>query len=251
MPDDLEFAAPSSSSLPGRRALVTGGTTGIGLAIARALAEGGARVLIVGRSRSTLDAALMDLRASRPGVDVDGLTADTSRLEDLTALFAEIDRRWDGLDILVNNAAVRGTPFWDEDPATAGHLMSVNAAGYVTCAHLAARRMRGRGGHIVNVGSLSAELRDAPYASYVAAKSAVRGFSMALGRTVRDEGIRVTLVEPGFVDTPMIDIPASEKERRKRALEMLDPSDVADAVLFCLTRLARVDIPMLQIQPHR
>lgn len=240
---------PDSERLTGRRVLVTGGTTGIGLAVARALVAHEARVWIVGRTATSMNTALQDLR--RSGGDVRGVTADTSRLEDLRSLFADVDAHWDGLDVLVNNAAVRGTPFWDEDAEQAEHLMRVNAGGYVACANFAARRMRGRGGHIVNVGSLAAELRDAPYASYVAAKSAVRGFSMALGRTVRADGIKVTLIEPGFVDTPMIDAPPEDKRRRKERLEMLEPDDVAAAVLFCLTRPARVDVPMLQIQPRR
>ncbi len=241
--DDLYAPNPS---LAGRRVLVTGGTTGIGLAVAHTLVRQGARVFVVGRTPSTLEAALQDLRAA--GDEVQGLPVDTARLDDLNRLFHEIDR-WGGLEVLVNNASVRGTPFWDEDALEAEHLMQVNAGGYVTCANLAARRMREHGGHIVNFGSLSAEVRGGPYVSYVAAKSAVRGFSMALGRTVRADGIRVTLIEPGFVDTPMIDVPAEEKERRKERLEMLDPRDVAEAVLFCLTRPRGVEIPLLQIQP--
>ncbi|WP_019587474.1 SDR family oxidoreductase [Deinococcus apachensis] len=246
MPDQIPHAP--SPPLAGRRVLITGGTTGIGLAVAHLLVRQHARVFVVGRRPSTLEAALHNLRAA--GGEVQGLPIDTVRLDDLHRLFQEIDR-WGGLDVLVNNASVRGTPFWDEDARGAEHLMQVNAGGYVTCAHLAARRMREHGGHIVNVGSLAAEVRDGPYATYVAAKSAVRGFSMALGRTVRAEGIRVSLIEPGFVDTPMIDVPVEEKQQRKKRLEMLEPRDVAEAVLFCLTRPPGVDIPLLQIQPLR
>jgi NADP-dependent 3-hydroxy acid dehydrogenase YdfG len=74
---------------------------------------------------------------------------------------------------------------------------------------------------------------------------------MALGRTVRADGIRVTLIEPGFTDTPMIGLDDEERTRRVQSLEILVPDDVAEAVLFCLTRPARVEIPVLQIQPSR
>lgn len=245
-PDDQTLV---SGRLAGRRVLVTGGASGIGLAIARALAEHQARLFLIGRTASSLETAVHDLRAG--GCDVQGMTADTSRPDDLRAVFRTIDAQWQGLDTLVNNASLRGTPFWEEDETQAEQLMQVNATGYVTCAHLAARRMRERGGHIVNIGSLSAELRDGPYASYVAAKSSVRGFSMALGRTVRAEGIKVTLIEPGFVDTPMIDLPPEDKAQKKRRYEMLEPEDVAEAVIFCLTRAPGVDIPLLQLQPLR
>ncbi|GGK35471.1 clavaldehyde dehydrogenase [Deinococcus malanensis] len=233
--------------LAGRRVLVTGGTSGIGLAVSQALAEHQARVFLIGRTATTLETAVHDLQAG--GCDALGMTADTSSPHDLRKVFGAIDAQWQGLDVLVNNASLRGTPFWDEDETQADQLMRVNAGGYVTCAHLAARRMRQQGGHIVNIGSLSAELRDGPYASYVAAKSAVRGFSMALGRTVRGAGIKVTLIEPGFVDTPMIDLPPEDKAQKKRRHEMLEPGDVAEAVIFCLTRAPGVDVPLLQLQP--
>ncbi|MFC4638843.1 SDR family oxidoreductase [Deinococcus hohokamensis] len=233
--------------LSGRRVLITGATSGIGLATAHALAAHEARVFLIGRRASALQTALRNLQAA--GADAQGMTADTSRPDELRDVFRRLDEQWQGLDVLVNNASVRGRPFWDEDETQAEALLEINAGGYVTCAHLAARRMRERGGHIVNIGSLSAELRDGPYASYVAAKSAVRGFSMALGRTVRRDGIRVTLIEPGFVDTPMIDLPGEEKEEKRRRHEMLHPGDVAEAVVFCLTRAPGVEIPLLQIQP--
>jgi len=255
MPDNnslqstLNDRGSANPLLSGKRVLVTGGTSGIGLAIAHTLAAQQARVFLIGRTPSSLEGALHQLRSKN--ADIQGMTADTSQLGDLQRLFEAIDAQWQGLDILVNNASTRGTPFWDEAPEQAEQLMQVNAGGYVACAHLAARRMREQGGHIVNIGSLSAELRDGPYTSYVAAKSAVRGFSMALGRTVRPDGIKVTLIEPGFVDTPMIDLSAEEKAQRKQRLEMLEPQDVAEAVEFCLTRSGAVDIPLLQIQPMR
>jgi NADP-dependent 3-hydroxy acid dehydrogenase YdfG len=122
--------------------------------------------------------------------------------------------------------------------------------GYIACAREAVSRMKGRGGHIVNVGSMSADLREEENSVYVATKAAIQAFSGSLRKTVNPEGIRVTLIEPGKVATDMVGMDDGRKEALIDEQKMLRPEDVADCVLYCLERPRRCEIVGVQIRPH-
>jgi NAD(P)-dependent dehydrogenase (short-subunit alcohol dehydrogenase family) len=232
----------------GKAVLVTGGTTGIGREVVRLLASRGARVLFFGRDEHALSAALADL--SEGGGAVQGIAADVSRLEDVRRVFSELDDRFGGVDILVNNAAVTGEGFEQDSLEEIEYVIRTNVVGYIACAQQAVQRMR-RGGHVVLVGSMSADVREPDAGTYVATKGAIQAFSESLRKKVNERGIRVTLIEPGKVATDMVEQSAASKEQAISEGRMLRPEDVAGTILWALIQPARCDIVSLQIRPIR
>jgi NAD(P)-dependent dehydrogenase (short-subunit alcohol dehydrogenase family) len=248
-----EYGVDPDRSVAERAVVVSGGTTGIGRATARLLALRGARVLIFGRHQQELDEALEEIRGV--GGQAFGLTADQARLEDVQRVFQEADRRLGGLDVLVNNAAVSAGDLLGADAAQLQYAVNANLVGYIACAQEAVRRMQARDrgrvrGHIVNIGSMSADLREEENSVYVATKAAIQAFSESLRKTVNPDGIKVTLIEPGRVATEMPDLSEREKLDREKELEILRPEDVAGCVHYCLTQPERCDVVQVQLRPH-
>jgi NADP-dependent 3-hydroxy acid dehydrogenase YdfG len=232
--------------LTGKAVIVSGGTTGIGRATAKLLAAEGARVFIFGRHQRELDEALAEI-----GGDSHGTVADQSRQEDIERVFQEADRAVGGCDILINNAAVYVESDAEQSIADIRYVIDTNVLGYLACTHEAMRRMKrkGRGGHIVNVGSMSADLREPGAEIYVATKAAIQAFSESLRKTANKEGIRVSLIEPGAVATP-IQEKTPEQEREELAkMEMLPPEDIANCILYVLSQPQRCDVVSVQIRP--
>jgi NADP-dependent 3-hydroxy acid dehydrogenase YdfG len=230
--------------------LITGGTTGIGRATAILLAAQGARVMIFGRHQRDLDEAMKDIRAA--GGEVLGLSADVSDPEDIRRVFTELDQQMDRLDILINNAALGygsvmegGYPEWE-------YILKTNLLGYMAMTHAAVERMKANGwGHIVNIGSMSADVREKDSSVYVATKSGIQGFSEALRKEVNPLGIKVTLIEPGAVGTDMQSDYSPEEQREQiEKMEMLRAEDIAACVLYTITQPKRCDVVTLQIRPH-
>src|SRR5215208_405700 len=230
--------------------LITGGTTGIGRATAILLASQGARVMIFGRQQNDLDEAMKDIREA--GGEVLGLTADVSDPQDIQRVFQEFDQQMDKLDILINNAALGygsvmegGYPEWE-------YILKTNLLGYMAMTHEAVERMKANGwGHIVNIGSMSAQVREKNSSLYVATKSGIQGFSEALRKEVNSHGIKVTLIEPGAVGTDMqSDYPPAEQRKKEEKMEMMKAEDIAACVLYTITQPKRCDVVTMQIRPH-
>lgn len=250
MSSDTVGIIPDVTDVSGKRVLVTGGTTGIGRAVARALAARGARVLIFGRDEEDLREALAAIRGS--GGDAQGITADVSSLGGVREVFSEVDRALGGLDVLVDNAAITGDGFEEDPLERIEYVVRTNVVGYLACAREAVERMKqGGGGHVVLVGSMSADLREPEGSTYVATKGAIQAFSESLRKTVNEEGIKVTLIEPGKVATDMVEKSPEEKREAIGKEEMLTPEDIAGAVLYALLQPKRCDVVALQIRPHR
>jgi NAD(P)-dependent dehydrogenase (short-subunit alcohol dehydrogenase family) len=197
-------AGPAAPRLAGKRCLVTGGTRGLGLAIARAFARAGGKVAITyRRNTADADAARAELGAlgAEPLV-FQGSVADAAHVK---ATVGELARAWGGVDVLVNNAG--GTQIlpialleehdWDE-------VMDASAKGTYLWSRACLRGMiRARAGVILNVGSFASErVIEAPV-HYAAAKAAVRGLTEAMAREVGRYGIRVNLIAPGMLDVGM------------------------------------------------
>lgn len=240
-------------NITGKRVVVSGGTTGIGRAIAHLLAERGARVLIFGRDEEALAQAVRDMSAVG---EVHGLSADQSRPQDVRRIFEEADAKLGGVDVLINNAALDSDGVEQMELEEIASVLNTNLFGYMANAHEALQRMKSAGrGHIVNIGSMSAEVREEEHGPYVATKAGIRAFSASLRKSVNKEGVKVSLIEPGLVESALTVGPegmhSTEEARQKQQEEtMLPPEDIAEAVHYVLTQPARCDVVMIQIRPH-
>ena len=242
-------------TLAGRSIVVTGGTTGIGRATALRLAADGANVLIYGRHEQELQDALKDIEAAAAnGGSVQGITADQSKPEDVERVFTEADRRLGGVDILVNNAALAAKSVMDMEVDEIREVVNTNLLGYLLCCKQAIRRMAEKGGgHIVNVGSMSATVREAGSDVYVATKSGIEGFSEALRKQANEKGVKISLIEPGLVGTEMTvdQVPKEQQPEKEEQGEMLKAEDIAECVRYTLIQPQRCDIVQVQIRPHK
>ena len=230
--------------------LITGGTTGIGRAIAILLAAQGARVMIFGRHEQELNEAMNDIRQA--GGEVLGLTADVSDPQDVQRVFQEFDGQMDKLDILINNAALGYGSVMEGSYPEWEYILKTNLLGYMAMSHEAIQRMKANGwGHIVNIGSMSADVREKDSSVYVATKSGIQGFTEALRKEVNSQGIKVTLIEPGAVGSDMQSQYSPEQQRERiEKMKMLRAEDIAACVLYTITQPKRCDVVSLQIRPH-
>ena len=237
------------TSLQGKAVVVTGGTTGIGRATAELLASEGANVLILGRHETELDEALADMPT---GSKVFGIVADTTKPEDIERIFAEADVKLGGADILINNAAEAAKSVTDTEYDEWHYVVHANILGYMGCSRQAVDRMKAKGsGHIVNIGSLSAKIKSAGDDVYVATKAAIEGFSESLRKQVGEQGIKVSLVEPGKTGADFPNSKPEEQPAEEAEGKMLLSEDIAAAIHFCLTQPARSDVMLIQIRPHQ
>ena len=230
-----------SGLLEGKRCVVTGGTRGIGRAIAEIFLREGATVAICGRSADGVAQAVAEL-GGEPSVC--GSTTDVRDPGQVRAFFHMVHDRLGGLDVLVNNAGVGiFSPVADltiEDWKT---VLDVNLSGVFYCCREAVPMLRhSGGGAIVNVSSLAGRNPFAGGAAYNASKFGLNGFSEALMLDHRREGIRVTYVMPGSVDTDF-------SPRSERASWKIAPEDVAEAVLLVLRMPARTTISRIEMRP--
>jgi 3-oxoacyl-[acyl-carrier protein] reductase len=232
-------AALSASPLrlDGKRALVTGASRGIGRATAEVLAAAGAAVAInYARSAAEADTVATALRAG--GAEVEVIGADVADAAQVQAMFDHLRARWDGIDILVNNAAITHDGFvmlmapeaWDE-------VVAVNLRGAFLCARQALRPMiKRKWGRIINVISPAALLGKDGAANYAAAKGGLLSFTKSLAREVGRYGITVNALCPGLIDTRLIAaLPATERARHEQTISLGrfgEPAEVAHAIAF-------------------
>jgi NADP-dependent 3-hydroxy acid dehydrogenase YdfG len=244
-----------AGSLDGRKAIVTGASSGIGEATAVAMAREGATVAVAARRMDRLEEIAK--RIADDGGAAHAFEADVGDEGAARSLVEGAAGRMGGLDVLVNNAgvmllgAVEGasTDEWRQ-------MVGVNLLGLLYCTHASLPVMRGGGkGHIVNVSSVAGRSANAGSAVYNLTKFGVTAFSEALRQEVAGANIRVTCVEPGFVDTelqghntnPMV-MEAIEKMRQSTG-EVLTADDIAEAIVYAVSRPARVSINEVLIRP--
>lgn len=225
----------------GRRALVTGGAAGIGLAAARMLAAEGARVALLDIDGPRVAEAAAALGAA--GAEAVPIVGSVAASQDVAAAFAGVDARWGGLDLLVNNAGVIGKRAALEltDEAWA-RVMGINLDGVFFCAREAGRRMVAQGsGAIVNLGSIYSLVAAPERLAYCASKAAVAAMTKVLAIEWAAHGVRVNAVAPGYVETDLIGAAVRAGELDTAPLvcrtpvgRLARPEEVARAILFLL-----------------
>jgi NAD(P)-dependent dehydrogenase (short-subunit alcohol dehydrogenase family) len=233
-------------ALQGLHAVVTGGGSGIGAAVAEALARDGARLTLLGRRREPLEQQAQRLARWS---EAQALCADVAAADSVAAAFAAAQQRHGPVDILINNAGqAESAPFAKTDPALWQRMLDVNLTGTFLCTRAALPGMMARGrGRIVNVASTAA-LVGYPYvAAYCAAKHGVLGLTRALALELAQKGITVNAVCPGYTETEIVaaavdHISAKTGRSRAEARAELDrgnpqgrlvqPGEVANAVLW-------------------
>jgi 3-oxoacyl-[acyl-carrier protein] reductase len=234
-------------SVRGKVALVTGGSRGIGLAIARALAADGVQVAVTGRSAAHLSAARPKIEAAGPG-GVETLQADVRRYDEVKKAIAATVARFGGLDFLVNNAGI-GT-FVDVAAMTPdqwNELIDTNLTGVFNACHAAIPHLRARGGgFIINISSLAGKNPFQQGAAYCASKAGLNAFSESLMQELRYDNIRVSYVMPGSVATGF-----SSGDETKGADWKIAPEDVGDVVLNLLRHDPRSLPSRVELRPSK
>jgi 3-oxoacyl-[acyl-carrier protein] reductase len=217
--------------LSGQVALVTGAGRGIGRGIALALADAGADLFLTARTGEQLEEAAHEIRGK--GRRVEFRAADIASASGVASVFDELARRYGRLDVLVNNAGLGlAGPLVDFPEASFDALMAVNVKGLFLCCQRAMRLMvPARRGYIVNISSVVGFKGYPNQAAYVASKHAVMGITKSLAVEAQPNGIRVSAVLPGGVDTALMEALRPDVDRAA----LMKPEDIADAVLFLLS----------------
>jgi NAD(P)-dependent dehydrogenase (short-subunit alcohol dehydrogenase family) len=237
-----------SASLEGKVALVTGGSRGIGRAVAEALLRRGVHVAISGINPAHLQKAEAELTSGAPsGARVLTFAADVRDHLAVESMIDETARRQGGLDILVNNAGIG----WFGSVESQGHddwrrVMDTNITGVFNCCKAAIPHLRRRGGGwIINISSLAGSNPFVGGASYCASKAALDVFSEALMQEVRQDGIRVSYVKPGSVNTDFMGNEDPQNDWKLR------PDDIAQVVVDLVSHDRRSLPSRVDIRPSK
>ena len=217
-------------------ALITGGSSGIGLAIARMLKDEGYELTLASRTPEKVEAAARNLGAT-------AIAADVSKPEDCERAVAEHVERFGGLDVLVNSAGI-GIAGRVED-AQLKHIdrqLNINVRGLVLVTQAAIPALRASRGWIVNLASIAGTTGVPILPIYAATKAAVISLTQSLNADLDEDGIRSIAICPGFVDTPMAEFSGIPSE------EMIQPEDCAEVVRMCIRLSPHARIPQVVIE---
>jgi 3-oxoacyl-[acyl-carrier protein] reductase len=233
--------------LKGKVAFITGGSRGIGLAIARALVAEDARVAVTGRSDAHLSAARPQIERAGPGA-VETLQADVRSYADVERAVGATVSRFGGLDIVINNAGIGiFADVADMSSEQWSAIIDTNLTGAFNVCHAAIPHLRRRGGgSIINISSLAGKNPFATAASYCASKAGLNAFSEALMQEVRYDNIRVSYVMPGSVATEF-----SSGDPGKGADWKIAPDDVAAVVVDLLHQHPRSLASRVELRPSK
>ena len=231
--------------MSGRAALITGGSSGIGLAIARALGQDGFSLTVSARRPEKLEQAVEGLRAD--GLEVESVPANMANEDEIRGLVERHRERWGRLDVLINNAGVGiGAPIAEQQTKHLDMQINVNLRGVYLVLRESIPLLREAGREhgkalVVNTASIAGKFGQPWLATYSATKHAVVGLSQAAHGELAAEGIQVTAFCPGFVDTPMTDW---VKDVPSEA--MIQPEDLGEAVRFLLRTSPACIVPEIQ-----
>jgi NADP-dependent 3-hydroxy acid dehydrogenase YdfG len=244
-------------ALEGRVAAITGASSGIGEATARALAREGAAVALGARREERI--AELAQRIEADGGRAIAIATDVSDEGSARAFVRRAHDELGRLDILVNNAGVMLLgPVEGADTAQWRQMVGVNLLGLLYCTHEALPLMRaGGGGHVVNLSSVAGRTARAGSAVYNLTKWGVNGFSEGLRQEALHANIRVTIVEPGFVDTELQghnELPVVQEtieKARAQIGDLLQAEDIAEGIRYAVTSPQHVSVNEVLIRPTR
>jgi NAD(P)-dependent dehydrogenase (short-subunit alcohol dehydrogenase family) len=232
--------------MSGRAALVTGGSSGIGLAIARALGQDGYSLTVSARRPDKLSDAVDGLREE--GIDAQAVPANMASEDDIKRVVEEHRSKHGRLDVLINNAGVGiGSAISEAETKKLDMQLDVNLRGvYLTLRECIPMLKEAGAEHkkalVVNTASIAGVRGQGWLAAYSATKAAVIGLSQAAHMELSNDGIQVTAFAPGFVDTPMTDWAADQVARE----DMIRPEDLAEAVRFLLRTSPACIVPEMR-----
>jgi NAD(P)-dependent dehydrogenase (short-subunit alcohol dehydrogenase family) len=211
--------------------LVTGGSTGIGAATAKQLAEAGAKVVITGRHEATLKAS------AAQHANISFVVADVSKSADAVRTLDEVKQRHGRLDVLVNNAGIAPVvPLADAQPAHVRETFETNVVGLVELTRQALPLLRASRGNIVNIATTIADEPFANMSVYCASKAAVLAFTRAWAQELGPDGIRVNAVSPGPIETPLF-----SPEKLKMSAEQLQQMGAGILSLVPMKRFGKAE----------
>lgn len=228
--------------LKGKTAVITGGTRGIGFAIAKKYLENGANVAIAGSRQETVEKALAQLTEYKERVM--GIWPDLCSPEEVADAFASVRERFGSLDILANNAGISSrTSLYDYTMEEFSKIVSVNLTAVFVCSQAAARVMKEQGGgSIINASSMVGEYGQPSGCGYPATKFAINGLTKSLARELAKDRIRVNAVAPGVTRTDMVAaLPKEMVDRISAGIPLGrpgEPVDIANAYLYLASDMA-------------
>lgn len=234
------------NSLKGKVAVVTGAGRGIGKAISAALARAGCRVVLAARTREQIEAVQKEILSH--GGDALAVPTDVTVDDDIRRLVEKSQEKWGGVDILINNAgwgkraSVVSASLTDWDQTFRVNLRTPMVLAKALLPNMIAKRE----GAVINIGSVSGKTGEANGAAYSASKFGLIGFTQSLYEEVREHGIKVAVILPGFVDTPLIP-PNRQLDRSK----MIQANDIAETVIFVLNSSATCCPVEITVRPQR
>jgi 3-oxoacyl-[acyl-carrier protein] reductase len=232
-----------------RVAIVTGASRGIGAATARRLAADGLAIA-VNYAGSAQEASAVAGEITKAGGKAIAVKADVSDAAAVTGLFDAVRAAYGGVDVLVNNAGLmKLATIAKTDDALFDRHVAVNLKGTFNTLREAARTLRD-GGRIINLSSSMVRIRQPEYGVYAATKAGVEAFAETLRKEVADKNIKVSVIQPGSVATPMQECSDDDKRQAIADHEMLYPEEIAEAIHFALTRSERADVVNLRIEPR-
>ena len=230
--------------LQGKKAIVTGGTRGIGFAVVQTFLRNGASVALFGSRQETVDKARAALKAENPDWEVIGMAPDLTDYAAVDAAFAEVEKAFGRIDILVNNAGISARePLYDYTPEAFEKMMRLNVSAVFNGCRAVAPRMKAQGGgSIINTSSMVSLYGQPSGVGYPTSKFAVNGMTRSLARELGRDNIRVNAVAPGVTRTDMVaNLPQEIVQRVCAPIplgRMGEPEEVANAFLFLASDLA-------------
>jgi 3-oxoacyl-[acyl-carrier protein] reductase len=232
------------TSLNGQVAVVTGAGRGIGAAIATALAALGATAILCGRTAATLDATARAISAE--GGKAEAMPCDVTDLASVDRVAERVEKSFGRVDILVNNAGIAGfdRALHQLPPEDWDRILNTNLRGvYYAIRAFAPAMIRARSGHIINISSLAGKnaLRDG--AAYAASKWGLNGLTYSVAEELRGYNIRVSVICPGSTNTEL------SPHEGKNAAKMLQPEDIAHAVVMLVTQSPRSFVSEILVRP--